>query len=280
MEELLLPILYIETEELSSDNTDEAIALVAKTQYVDWHNFRLAESSSREYRTAVNNLARRLLEIGRKVAESQLEHELCPHSEEDDIKGITDLMADIMSMLPEWLEVVMTEKLNDAQMNAVTSATSRQLAKLQRAHAPASALFAVQTRWAREVLPLVERALEDARVYLSQSIKLDPLVSALARLVSDYPESFPLVMPVREAIDEAVEEIRKNELKKKDPHHTFMRDDFSRMRHLGRIFQKGYSIINQKDHAVDEGNEIVSRWDTELRVPNKGSRSDAATPEK
>src|ERR1700722_10655224 len=48
VEELLLPILYIETKSLSAENTDDVVALVAKTQYVDWHTYRLLEPKSRE----------------------------------------------------------------------------------------------------------------------------------------------------------------------------------------------------------------------------------------
>jgi hypothetical protein len=70
-EELLLPILYIETRGLSTDSPDEAVALVARTQHVDWHTNRLLEPQSREYRVAVNALARRLLDIAKKVAEAQ-----------------------------------------------------------------------------------------------------------------------------------------------------------------------------------------------------------------
>src|SRR5215469_15861861 len=56
--ELLLPILYVETQGLSMESQDEAVALVARTQYVDWRATRLLEPASREYRSAVNALAR------------------------------------------------------------------------------------------------------------------------------------------------------------------------------------------------------------------------------
>jgi hypothetical protein len=63
VEELLLPILYIEMRDLSAENPDEAIALVARTQYVGWHTNRLLDAGSQEYRIAVNALAQRLLDM-------------------------------------------------------------------------------------------------------------------------------------------------------------------------------------------------------------------------
>jgi len=42
------------------------------------------------------------------------------------------------------------------------------------------------------MLPMAERGLKDSQVYLTRSVELDPLVSALARLVAEHPDSFPI----------------------------------------------------------------------------------------
>lgn len=202
--ELLLPILYVEIENLSAENPDEAIALVARTQYVDWHKTRLLDSKSRDYRAAANSLARHLLQIARNVAETQFNRELNADPEDDGTDGLTDLVTKIMALLPEWLDAILEDRFNDAQAVATWNQYKEQHNKLKKAHAPASAVLSVQMRMAREMLPLAERGQKAARVYLMRTIELDPLVSALARLVSEHPASFPLVMPVRNAIDEAM----------------------------------------------------------------------------
>lgn len=267
VEELLLPILYIETDGLSPESEDEVVALIAKTQYVDWHAVRLVEPESREYRAAVNALARRMLDISKKVAEVQLNREISADPEEDVTDGISDLVESIMRTLPEWLDIVMREKIVDAQIQAVWKQTEKQLWKLQSSKAPASAILATRTRWATEFLPLAERAQKDAEMYLSMSMQLDPLVSALARLVAEHPETFPLVIPVRESIDEAMEEIERTRANEKDPSVVLVVNLFAELKHLGRIFQKGYAVMSKKEQFTDAGNGIVTRWDTELRRP-------------
>lgn len=62
--ELLLPLVYVPVPDLSSDDpSDEAVALVARTQYVDWTELRLEDQDSPAYRRAVNALAARLVGI-------------------------------------------------------------------------------------------------------------------------------------------------------------------------------------------------------------------------
>jgi hypothetical protein len=139
--------------------------------------------------------------------------------------------------------------------------------KLQKAHAPGSAVLATQIRGIKELLPLVERAKNDASIYASRSVELDPLISTLARLVGEYPQSYPLVMPVREAIDEAIEEIKREEVKLANPaRYVPITEDLLELKHLGRIFQECYSGMIEHDRTAGAANSIVRRWDEELRI--------------
>jgi TIR domain len=273
VQDLLLPILYIETQGLSVESSDEAVALVARTQYVDWHTIRLLEPSSRDYKTAVNALARRLLEIAKSVAEIQFNHEINADPEDDGTDGITDIVEKVMALIPEWLDAVLGEKVNDVQMHATWHQFMVQFDKLQRAHALASAVLSAQTRAAKEMLPLAERAQRDARIYLARSIELDPLISALARLVTEHPESYDLVVPIREAIDEAIVEIRKSDEAREKPGYHTIGSHFDEMRHLGRIFQRCSAIFREENKVAREGNDIVRRWDAELGRPPSATSS-------
>jgi hypothetical protein len=277
-EELLLPILYIETEGLSAESPDEVVALVARTQYVDWRKNRLLEPNSREYRVAVNALAQRLLDVARKVAEIQLKQELASDPEDDGIDGITDIVGQIETFLPDWLDVVMGEKSVSAQILAVWDQYRQQGAKLRRRRAQPSALFSAQVRMAREMLPLAQRTQNDSQVYLARSVELDPLVSALTRLVAEHPESFPLATPVREAIDEAMEEVRRADSYVME---RSVQNELRKMGHLGRVFQQTNSAFTARYRNVDEGNEIVRRWDAELIDPmRRESKESSETVDK
>jgi hypothetical protein len=64
-----LPIYYGTVDGMDPNSTDEAIALVAKTQWKDLRKERLLDEDSAGYRTAVAGLAERVAEIVRTVAE-------------------------------------------------------------------------------------------------------------------------------------------------------------------------------------------------------------------
>lgn len=261
--ELLLPILYVEVSGLSTESPDEAVALVARTQYVDWRKNRLLEPSSREYRVAVNGLAQRLLDIARHVADVQLKRELESDPEDNGADGIVDIVIRIETLLPDWLEAVMVQKSVSAQILAVWRQYEQQVDKLRRRKAQPSALFSTQIRMAQQMLPLAERTERDSQVYLARSVELDPLVSALSRLVAEHPDSFPLVAPVREAIDEAMDEIREGERALKSGRGS-VQEDLRAMSHLGRVVKQTNAAFARRYRNADEGNGIVQRWDAEL----------------
>jgi hypothetical protein len=269
VEELMLPILYVETPGLSPESSDQAMALVARTQYVDWRNARLMNTESREYRSEVNTLASRLLEIADRVAGIQLSRELDAYPEKCENEGIADIVEKVNALLPEWPDTVIGDKFSTRQFDATVAEYNSRDSKLRKANSPASAILATQMRFGREMLPLAERFQKDARVYLARGIELDPLVSALARLVSEHPESWPLVVPVREAIDEAMISIRSSD--KEDAQGIpLMATWLDQMRHVSRIFQKCSAIMRDAERLVDEGNSIVRRWDSELSKDRGG----------
>lgn len=261
--DLLLPILYVSVSDLSTESPDEAVSLIARTQYVDWRSNRLLEPRSGEYKVAVNALAQRLLEIARYVADVQLKRELKSDPEDDGADGIIDIVARIEVLLPDWLEAVMVEKSVNAQITAVWDQYKQQVNKLQKRNAQPSALLSAQIRMAQEMLPLAERQEKDSQIYLAHSVELDPLVSALSRLVAEHPDSFSLVAPVREAIDEAMEVIVEEEEKDKSGRKS-VQDGLRGMGHLGRIIKQANTAFARKYRNAGEGNGIVKRWDAEL----------------
>ncbi len=265
VEELILPILYVETEGLVADNPEETFALVARTQYVDWRSIRLLEPSSREYRQAVNNLARRLLQISREVAERQIVHEPRADSDDDVHGGIIDIVEEITRLLPGWLDAVKGDKVNTVQIEATLEKFDTDVFRLERSTAQPSAVTAVHLRMGKEILPLLQRFHEEATTYSSLSIQLDPLVSGLARLVAEHPDSYPLVNQIREAIDEAMEAIHEDDEAGAHAEECIsLPERFASMTHIGRIFQKCSAILQEAIKLVDEGNSIVRRWDSEL----------------
>jgi hypothetical protein len=263
-DELLMPILYAKPMNFGIDNPDEAVSLIAKTQYEDWQELRLQEPDSREYRRAVSALARRLLDISSRVAEDQLYREVNEREDLRDNDGIIELIGRIEELLPEWRGAIMGDKINGAQIDVTWHECALAIEKLRRAHAPASAVAASRMRAAKEMLPLIERHQRDAHTYLSRSVQLDPDVSALALILSKHPENYDLAFSIRSAIDEAVSNISSQASMEGHAVDTH----FSEWQHLGKIFQKCIAISKDTTRAVREGNDIVERWDSELRKPS------------
>lgn len=110
-EELILPILFVNVDGLDEDSDDEAISLVARTQYFDWRELRLSDEDSAEYRQAVNSCAKRLADVSAAYAARQTVLPPTATSEQDDDwdetqPGMMDLVAAVELKLPHWNESI------------------------------------------------------------------------------------------------------------------------------------------------------------------------------
>jgi hypothetical protein len=103
--ELLLPLLYADVPNLSEDSEDEAVSLVARTQYERWTNLRLQDEQSEAYRQGVNRLAVKLMEIAESLAERPTPALASAHSSEEE-PGLVDILADTEAAMPRWVEAL------------------------------------------------------------------------------------------------------------------------------------------------------------------------------
>jgi hypothetical protein len=254
--ELVLPILYVGVPDLREDNADEAKAIVARTQYVDWTSLRIAGPESKEYRKALNSLARRLADLSATVAQRQLERETASVEEEEEPPGLIELVEQINALLPEWLTVVQADPVVEAQHDATLKVYRERLERLERSNPPRGAVFALRTRMARDELPLAQRHLEHAEIYIAKTIELDPLVHAAIRAVEDYPEGLSLLDELLRAVPEAMEAIRRSEERRGTPMREYAR------RHQGysRLWRKVGDVHERAQEHIAEGNALVSAW--------------------
>lgn len=110
LDELLLPIHYVDVPELSraaeGQPADEVVALIARRQWVDWRDLRLEDEESPRYRQAVHKLGARLSEIletappGVPVVAAPLDQG------EEEPPGFIEVMAEMEEALPKWLDTV------------------------------------------------------------------------------------------------------------------------------------------------------------------------------
>jgi TIR domain len=268
--EYLLPIIYAKPENFNRENPDKAVSLVAGIQYVDWQDLRLMDRNSHEFRSSINDMAKRLRRIANDVAERQLHHEVTSvDANTNGSDGVAELVAQIMELIPDWLGAVESDSVLEAQVEATWNTCMSRVAKLQRSHSPASAVLGAKIRTGKEMLPIAERASRASKIYLERSMQLDPLISSLARLLSSHPDSYELVTPVRSAVDEALENIHRGEETIKETESVGRESIAERLdewRHLGRVFQQCSILIREEERQVLEGNQIVRRWDAELKI--------------
>lgn len=194
--ELVMPILFVEVEELNDDSQDEAKAIVASTQYDDWTELRLKDPDDPECRARVNSLARRLWEINLAyiARPSVVPQEATPIEEDhdaeddwlsDDEPGTADMIAAAEAGMPEWaLAVEALRAPNEAITLRVTEATRR----MQQGEAEGKS-FGYRILVARDLAEeLMEPAmqLESAGVkYLDKLMALDPGVRAVIAAAGD-----------------------------------------------------------------------------------------------
>jgi uncharacterized protein YukE len=105
VDELLLPLLYIDVPDMSPESDDEAVALVARMHYADWRELRLEDESASEYRRGVHELAKRLAEIGTRlvsVGASEVAEGPSGGDAEDEAPGWVELLAAMEEAMPQW----------------------------------------------------------------------------------------------------------------------------------------------------------------------------------
>jgi hypothetical protein len=262
--ELILPIQYAKVIDFSEQNPDEAVALVARMQYVDWMKLRLADDLSSDYRVAINTLAMRLADVANKVAEMQLSDELQEAGKSpDDEPGLGDLFEQINVILPEWVEALESRQVNSAQLQAIDSVYRDRIEKADRS-GPPSARFALLQRRAVDELPLAEQALRLSQIYTTKTIELDPLVLAVARIGAAHPQEKELFAGLHAAVVMAKNNIELNKVLDKDPSLISGSERASREAHGSRVMRNLSRAWIAYERSVVETNQIFEKWLAEL----------------
>jgi hypothetical protein len=248
LEKLLCPILYIDVEDLTPGNDDEVMSIVARTQLADWRELRLKADDSAEYRGAVNKLAQRILKIEKEITSELIAQEARLPVDEP---GISETVEAIQKLLPAWQESVLGDPVNMAQLQATLQQHGDRISKLRARRSPRNAILSTQLRLGPDVLPLVERRLRDAKVYLARSAELDPLVLRLVRQIGEYPKGAGLATDIIFAIDAATENMAgKIDTKR------YLRP----LAKLSRTIGRADALTAESEALVQQGNEIVARW--------------------
>lgn len=204
VEQLLLPIYYVDVPDLAPDSDDEAMALVANTQYVDWRHLRLVDEASAEHRQRVNDAARRLMEIAEEVRSRPTvdpfvlltsdptgtgASDAGEADESEPSPGLMDILAEGEEALPRWQAAIeefpgVLQELSDATVRATQG-----IAESDRKGKGFAGRLNIARQLARELGPVANRLQEVGQRYSANLRAVDPAVLLLIRLADDVVRS-------------------------------------------------------------------------------------------
>lgn len=278
--ELVLPILYAPVPDMSEESEDEACAIVAKTQYVDWTALRLADEASVEYRSAVNKLALRLLELMQEAATAQLHREAAVDDGGEQVADLEALLEKADLLWPEWSEVVAEDEVISGQRRAVIKTFHDRRQRLMASNAPASATLTAYQLEGKAELPLWQKTLEHARLYSSRTIELDPIVWACIKAGMEKPAMIPVLLDLQMKVSDAVRIIRESEERVKDTKAVDIDRFIGQMPFVNQTWKEIRKLVWESDALVKEANALVVAWYEALGEMIGGSDPTTTAPTK
>lgn len=198
IEELVLPLLYVDVPSLHEDTpSDDLVALVKTFQREDWCDLRFSDVDSGEYRRGVVRLAQRLVDANRKAEEANgaaAAVKLEPSVEDtDDSPGLLDQLTTAEEALPEWQ---VTLEAISQEIQLVGQIMQETTADIERGNAQGKG-FAARLTIARKLSQRLHEPAENiwslGNEFVSQLHKIDPGFRAIIEQAPiearDNPES-------------------------------------------------------------------------------------------
>jgi hypothetical protein len=190
--ELLFPILYADVDGFVENSEDEVKATIAQAQYVSFTELRLADEQSSKYRTAINSLAKRLIDIANMIATKEATEPSEVGVIDADQAGPSgdhiDLIAD--QLVPEW-QAIQTRIIQ--LWDKVAEITNEFQPKLIEAdqRGDVRAGLAVLKQYAADLMPIAEEFRAVGARYLEQAKSFTTPMLAILNQLNNLPKDQP-----------------------------------------------------------------------------------------
>ena len=266
LDELLLPIYYVDVPELESGATDEVMAVVASRQWVDFRQVRFEEFSSAAYRKTVAQLARRLAEIGEAVSDIP-DAPSAPggsdDGEDDGPPGILEELAAAEAAVPasvELLGVIGTEmeRLGDAAEAAADAVHAS-----DRQGRGFAGRLATAQRYAEAAVEPARNIRASGELYASKMIEADPgTLTIIETVEAELEAAKQLQAELREPLVEFLDGLQDNwqASQKADASAQAFVESFRENAKLSRNLRKPLADVEAGVRGVADGNRILKRW--------------------
>jgi TIR domain-containing protein len=177
--DLLMPILYVDTPQVSDRGNDDEIArLVRDTQYADWRGLRLADESAQEYRSAVHSLAAKLVSVMEAVSARPI---ILPEEIDDDEPGFLDHIAVTEENITGWDGLMSEIATLMRELTEITQAGAERIRESDRRGGRAAGRLVALKQFADEIRAPAERMRSLGNEFGSSVVASDPGIQALIR---------------------------------------------------------------------------------------------------
>jgi uncharacterized phage infection (PIP) family protein YhgE len=267
VEELVLPLLYVDIPSLHEDTpSDDLVALVKTFQWKDWRDLRFSEVDSGEYRREVAGLAQRLAEANKKAEEANVATTLeLDRSVEDadDSPGLLDRLADAEETLPQWQVTI--ERLGP-EIALIGQLMQDAKEDIERGNAQGKG-FAARLTTARKLSQKLKEPAENiwslGNEFVSQLHQIDSgfraIIEQASIEASDNPESqatvcsfFQRIRELSDAARRGLEEVR-SMIEAISPLEAMSRD----LRDPLRQLRQGLTLMVEAREVTDEWVKMI-----------------------
>ena len=269
LEELLLPILYVRVARLTDEEppTDEAMAVVRDTQWVDWQDLRLEDENSSGYRQAVNKLASRLVDVSERLAERSPAPApavtAVTGQEEDEEPGQVELLAVGEEALPRWQAVIEQFAPVMEEINRLGKEATAQVQASDARGAGFAGRLAVARRFAASLEEPANNLLELGNAYASELVQVDPAILALIRAMEEDPSQAQTeeAGQLLNAIQEFAVISRENAEASRELSETF-----GETAAMSQTIRRPIRKIQQGLQGIRDGQSIIDEWDNRIKL--------------
>jgi hypothetical protein len=262
--ELLCPILYAEVDGLDEDSEDEVKAAIAQAQWVPFTELRLVDEQSPEYRQAINELARRLIDIANTVARREAEAPtlhvdsgaLPPSEGAAAEPPFLDAMAAMEELFPEWQKTVQRFSELMIKTGEITNDFTPKVTEAAK-EGPVAA-YNVMKEYASALQPVAEEYRDTGTRYVEQAVSMSENIVAILNWISKSPKGTPIADPTLvflQGMISAVEAGQQAMPSLQDFQHT-VQQNYG----LSRVIRPPLELLSEGTQRFLDGQALLDDW--------------------
>ncbi|WP_425864780.1 toll/interleukin-1 receptor domain-containing protein [Arthrobacter sp. TWP1-1] len=203
LQELLLSIRYAPVLELCEGSSDELKDIAARMQFEPWDDVRLLDEASSQYRTRVNKLATRLVQLTRdlearpvslasgvrSIKPGPVDSKIIPGAiisvsdsqpdsgeEDEDAPGFLELMADFQPATEEWIQTLSSFEAAMNDFSGHFSEVSVKMSEANKKPNPFAAKIVLARKLASDVALPLEVMEKMSKEFSTGLLRIDPII--------------------------------------------------------------------------------------------------------